>query len=208
MRISGAIPSRTCCARRTPQAIVNANPFDPRVERTSAGTISVVNVAFINADEIETTGLDVSARADFAVADGTLSAWAEATWLFAYDVTNAGVAIDALGKLNRANVGAPNQRLRIAGGLGWSGERIRINAIVRHVGAYEDDGGGDIDGFSTLDASATWSLGALLGTDSETAITLGPRICSTPIRPTSTSRAATILVPRTHAAGAYISRPG
>ena len=155
------------------QAIVNANPFDPRVERTSSGTIAIVNVAFVNADEIETTGLDVSARADFAVADGTLSAWADATWLFAYDVTNAGVAIDALGKLNRANVGAPNQRLRIAGGVGWTGERIRLNAIVRHVGAYEDDDGGDIDGFSTLDVGATWSFGALLGTDSETAITLG-----------------------------------
>ena len=88
-------------------------------------------------------------------------------------MTNAGVAINALGKLNRANVGAPNQRLRIAGGLGWTGERIRLNAIVRHVGAYEDDGGGDIDGFSTLDAGATWSFGALLGADSETAITLG-----------------------------------
>ena len=155
------------------QAIVNANPFDPRVERTSAGTISIVNVAFINADEIETTGLDVSARADFAVAHGTLSAWAEATWLFAYEVTNAGVAIDALGKLNRANVGAPNQRLRVAGGAGWTRNQIRINAMVRHVGAYEDDGGGDIDGFSTLDAGATWSFGALLGADSETAITLG-----------------------------------
>ena len=155
------------------QAIVNANPFDPRVERTSAGTISIVNVAFINADRIETTGLDLSARADFATAGGIVSAWAEATWLFAYDVTNAGVAIDALGKLNRANVGAPNQRLRFAGGLGWTRDRIRLNGMLRHVGAYEDDGGGDIDGFSTLDASATWSLGTWLGEGSETSVTLG-----------------------------------
>ena len=155
------------------QAIVNANPFDPRVERTSAGTISIVNVAFINADKIETTGLDVSARGDFAVARGTLSAWAEATWLFAYDVTNAGVEIDGLGKLNRANVGAPNQRLRFVGGLDWTGARIRLNAMVRHVGAYEDDGGGDIDAFSTVDANATWSLGTWLGQESETSVTLG-----------------------------------
>ena len=155
------------------QAIVDANPFDPRVERTSAGTISIVNVAFINADRIATTGFDVSARADFAVAHGTLSAWAEATWLFAYDVTNAGVSIDALGQLNRANVGAPNQRLRCVGGLGWTGDRIRLNAMLRHVGAYEDDGGGDIDDFSTLDANATWSLGTWPGRESETSVTLG-----------------------------------
>ena len=155
------------------QAIVNANPFDPRVERTSAGTISIVNVAFINADRIETTGVDLSARADFPTVRGTVSAWAEASWLFAYDVTNAGVEIDGLGKLNRANVGAPNQRLRFAGGLSWTHDRIRLNAMLRHVGAYEDDGGGDIDGFSTVDASGTWSLGELLGRDSETSVTLG-----------------------------------
>ncbi|MYD98411.1 MAG: TonB-dependent receptor [Gammaproteobacteria bacterium] len=153
------------------QAIVNADPLDPRVERTSAGTISIVNVAFINADRIETTGLDLSARADFTTARGILSAWAEATWLFTYDVTNAGVEIDGLGKLNRANVGAPNQQLRFAGGLGWTREKLRLNAMVRHVGAYEDDGGGNIDGFSTLDANATWSVGTWRG--SETSLTVG-----------------------------------
>ena len=153
------------------QAIVNADPFDPRVERTSAGTISIVNVALINADRIETSGIDLSADANFERAHGTFSVWAEATWLFAYDVTNAGVEIDALGKLNRANVGAPNQRLRVAAGIGWSRDGIRLNGLVRHVGAYEDDGGGDIDGFSTLDASATWSPGTWLG--SETSVTLG-----------------------------------
>ncbi|MDE0659095.1 MAG: TonB-dependent receptor [Gammaproteobacteria bacterium] len=155
------------------QAIVNADPFDSRVERTSAGTIAIVNVAFINADRIETTGLDLSARADFATARGTLSAWAEATWLFTYDVTNAGVELDGLGKLNRANVGAPNQQLRFAGGLGWTREAIRLNAMVRHVGAYEDDAGGSIDGFSTLDANATWSLGTWLVQASETSLTVG-----------------------------------
>lgn len=155
------------------QAIVNADPFDPRVERTSAGTIAIVNVALINADRIETTGLDFSARADFAAARGTLSAWTEATWLLTYDVTNAGVEIDGLGKLNRANVGAPNQQLRVAGGLGWTRNRIRLNAMVRHVGAYEDDAGGGIDGFSTLDANATWSAGTWLGQGSETSLTVG-----------------------------------
>ena len=155
------------------QAIVNADPFDRRIERTSAGTISIVNVALINADRIETSGVDLSARADFERALGTLSARAEATWLFAYDVTNASVEIDALGKLNRANVGAPNQRLRFAAGIGWSRNAIRLNGLVRHVGAYEDDGGGDIDSFSTIDVNGTWSMGALLGEGSETSITIG-----------------------------------
>ena len=103
----------------TAQAIVNADPFDSRIERTSAGTISIVNVAFINADRIETAGIDVSARASLDTRGGLLETWGEATWLLDYDVTNAGVAVDALGKLNRANVGAPNQRFRAAAGVSW-----------------------------------------------------------------------------------------
>ena len=155
------------------QAIVNANPFDPRIERTSAGTVSIVNVAFINADRIETTGIDLSARASLAMGGGLVAAWAEATWLLSYDVTNAGVAIDALGKLNRANVGAPNQAFRAAAGLAWSRNALQLNLLARHVGGYEDDGGGTIDSFTTLDANVRWLLGGLLGGGTETSITLG-----------------------------------
>ncbi|MYA66364.1 MAG: TonB-dependent receptor, partial [Gammaproteobacteria bacterium] len=61
------------------QAIVNADPFDPRIERTSAGTISIVNVAFINADRIETSGVDVSVNATADIHGGSIDAWAEAT---------------------------------------------------------------------------------------------------------------------------------
>ena len=155
------------------QAIVNADPFDPRIERTSAGTISIVNVAFINADRIETSGVDLSANAILDTRGGTIEAWAEATWLFAYDVTNAGVAVDALGKLNRANLGAPNQRIRVAAGASWSRNALRITGLLRHVGGYEDDAGGSIDTFTTLDANATWSLGGRLGDRLDATVTLG-----------------------------------
>ena len=155
------------------QAIVNADPFDSRVERTSAGTISIVNVAFINADSIETTGIDLSARANLDFAGGLLSTWVEATWLLSYDVTNAGVAVDALGKLNRANVGAPNQQFSAAGSAGWSRGSILLTATARHIGSYKDDAGGEIDSFTTLDANIRWSLGELLRAESEASITVG-----------------------------------
>ena len=155
------------------QAIVNADPFDPRVERTSAGTIAIVNVAFINADRIETSGVDVSANAILDTRIGTIEAWAEATWLIEYDVTNAGVAVDALGKLNRANVGAPNQRFRAAAGATWSRDAVQITGLLRHVGGYEDDAGGSIDNFTTLDANARWSLGGRPGGRLDASITLG-----------------------------------
>ena len=155
------------------QAIVNADPFDPRIERTSAGTISIVNVAFINADRIETSGVDLSANATLDAGDGSIDAWAEATWMLEYDVTNAGVAVDALGKLNRANVGAPNQRLRAAAGATWSGNALQITGLLRHVGGYEDDTGGSIDGFTTLDVNARWPLSGRLGDRFDASITLG-----------------------------------
>ena len=155
------------------QAIVNADPFDPRVERTSAGTISIVNVAFINADSIETAGIDLSARANLDVAGGLLSVWGEATWLLSYDVTNAGVAIDALGKLNRANVGAPNQQFSAAASAGWSRGGVLFSATARHIGRYEDDASGEIDSFTTLDANVRWSLGELVREGSEASVTLG-----------------------------------
>ena len=155
------------------QAIVNADPFDPRIERTSAGTIAIVNVAFINADSIETSGLDVSANVTLDTLGGSIDAWAEATWLLQYDVTNAGVAVDALGKLNRANLGAPNQRFRTAAGASWSRNAMQITGLLRHVGGYEDDAGGSIDSFTTLDLNARWSLGGRLGDRLDASVTLG-----------------------------------
>ncbi|MCZ0951335.1 MAG: TonB-dependent receptor [Rhodospirillaceae bacterium] len=155
------------------QAIVNADPFDPRIERTSAGTISIVNVAFINADRIETSGLDVSANAILDTRNGSVEAWIEATWLLEYDVTNAGVAVDALGKLNRANLGAPNQQIRTAAGASWSRNAMRFAGLLRHVGGYEDDAGGSIDSFTTLDANVTWLLGDRFGDRLDASVTLG-----------------------------------
>lgn len=155
------------------QAIVNANPFDPRIERTSAGTVSIVNVAYINADSIETSGIDASLRGELDTRFGPLSLWAEATRLLEYEVTNAGVLVDALGKLNRANVGAPNQRLKAAAGLSWLLDSVLASALLRHAGKYEDDAGGGIGSFTTLDINARWQLDGAFGPGADAWIQLG-----------------------------------
>ncbi len=155
------------------QAIVNANPLDPRVERTAAGTISIVKVAFINADAIDTTGLDLSARFDWDTHLGPLLAWGEASWLLAYDVTNDGTKVDALGKLNRANLGAPNQEFKATIGMTLSRGSLDLSALLRHVGDYKDDAGGSIDSFTTLDLSSRWSFGGAFGRNAETWVSLG-----------------------------------
>ena len=143
------------------QAIVNANPFDPRIERTSAGTISIVNVAFINADAIDVRGVDLAARGRLDLGIGTLMPFVDATVLLAYDVTNAGIVTDGLGRLNRANVGAPTQTFKAVTGLRYSRGRTDVNILLRHVGEYEDDRGQAIDAFTTFDANVRVSLDAL-----------------------------------------------
>ena len=140
------------------QAIVDADPLDPRVERTSAGTISIVNVAFINADAIDVRGIDFAARARFDTPIGSVSPFLEGTVLLAYEVANAGHRADALNRLNRDNAGAPNQRLKANLGVGLVRERWQANVLLRHIGAYRDDGGERIDAFSTLDANIAVSL--------------------------------------------------
>jgi len=145
------------------QAIVSADPFDPRVRRTAAGTVSLVNVAFINADSIDTSGVDFAARAAFDTGFGVLSPFFEATWLLTYDVINAGVKVDGLGRLNRTNVGAPTQKFKGSLGLNWARNRTSLNLLLRHVGSYEDDLGGDIDAFTTLDAHLRFGFGDKLG---------------------------------------------
>ena len=155
------------------QAIVNANPFDPRIERTSAGTIAIVNVAFINADAIDTTGIDFGARGDFDTRWGTLSPFLEGALMLSYDVTNAGASIDGLGRLNRANVGAPNQRLKANVGTRLQRGRITANVQLRYVGGYEDDGGVDIDPFATWDVGVAFDLGEAIRSGSTTTVRLG-----------------------------------
>ena len=102
-----------------------------------------------------------------------MTAWGEATWLERYDVTNAGVDVDGLGKLNRANVGAPNQRFKGVAGVSWSRGVLQATGMVRHVGSYEDDGGGDVERFTTLDCNVRWSLGEILRQETDAWIALG-----------------------------------
>lgn len=54
--------------------------------------------------------MDLSAQWQVGTHRGEVTGWAEVTCLGRYDVTNAGVEVDGLGRLNRAKVGAPNQR--------------------------------------------------------------------------------------------------
>ena len=155
------------------QGIVNADPFDPRVRRTAAGTVAIVNVAFINADAIDLSGIDFSARGVFDAPFGRLSSFIEGTLLLAYEVTNAGQRIDGLGRLNRANAGAPNQKFKVNLGTGWERGPFSLNLLMRHIGGYKDDRAVGIDAFTTLDANLSFDLSGLFRKWPATSIRLG-----------------------------------
>ena len=156
------------------QAIVTADPFDARVQRTSAGTVAIVNVAFINADAIDTRGVDLHLHGQFDTRIGTWAPYFEGTVVLDYDVaTNAGRRVDGLGRLNRTNVGAPNQRFKAVAGVRLARHGLAANLEARHVGAYEDDAGTDIDAFTTLNANVTFDFGERLLPRLGTSVTLG-----------------------------------
>ena len=155
------------------QAIVSADPFDARVRRTSAGTISIVNVAFINADEIHTRGVDFAARATFTTRWGDIAPFLDGTLLLAYDVIDAGERVNGLGRLNRGNVGAPNQKLKANLGVRFARGAVTANIYAHHVGGYRDDGGARINSFNTLTVNVGFDLGAAFGGGTATLLRLG-----------------------------------
>lgn len=156
------------------QEIVTANPNDPRIERTSAGTISIVNTAFINADSIDTSGIDLSIWSTYKTDYGSFTPSFDGTYVLKYDVTNNGNKIDALGSLNRSNIGNPSPQFRGNLGVNWSNEEgVTANFYVRQVSSYEDDRGANIDSYTQIDAQIGMSFGEVLRTDSDTTITLG-----------------------------------
>ena len=162
--------------RESHQAVVNANPNDAsRVIRTSAGTISIVNTKFVNAEAIDTSGLDISASTIYRTDHGDFSPQLKATYLLSYDLMDAsGKTTDGLGKLNRNTVGNPSPRLRGSIGLNWTNGMHRANVYVRHVASYTNDVSNEnIDAFNTLDLQYSVNLGQALKEASETNLIVG-----------------------------------
>ena len=162
--------------RESHQAVVNANPNDPdRVIRTSAGTISIVNTKFVNAEAIDTSGIDLSASSIYRTEYGDFSPQLKATYLLSYDLMDAsGATTDGLGQLNRNTVGNPSPRLRGSIGLNWTNGMHRVNIFARHVASYTNDvSGEDIDAFNTIDMQYSMNMGDVLKDNSEANLIVG-----------------------------------
>lgn len=140
--------------RESHQAVVNAFPDDPnRVVRTSAGTISIVNTRFINAEAIDTSGVDLTAMYHFDMHFGRVTPQLSASYLLEYDLMDeSGTVTDGLGKLNRNTVGNPAPRLKGSMGINWTINGHSANVFFRHVASYENDVSLEkINSFNTID---------------------------------------------------------
>ena len=164
--------------RENHQEIVNLNPNDPtRVQRTSAGTIAIVNTNFFNSTAIDTSGFDLNARAIYDSRYGTFAPSLSATYVTEYDITTAdGVVIDGAGALNRTNVGNPTPELRANLGLNWVSGAHSANIFFRYIDSYERNEANNtdsIDSFSQVDIQYNIDLGSFLREDSTTSLTFG-----------------------------------
>ncbi|KZN47100.1 TonB-dependent receptor plug domain-containing protein [Pseudoalteromonas luteoviolacea] len=162
--------------RESHQAVVNVFADDPeRVVRTSAGTISIVNTRFINAEAIDTSGIDFNIMYQWDTLFGRFTPQLLGSYILEYDLTdNAGVVSDGLGKLNRNTVGNPTPKLKGSFGINWLFEAHSANVFFRHVASYENDVTLEkINSFNTLDLQYEVDMGELIKAGVNTNITVG-----------------------------------
>lgn len=153
--------------QENPQAIVDADPFDPAIERTTAGTIGLINTQFVNASSLRTSGIDWDVT--YTIDAGRIGIFrpsVEGTYLLEYELEDpqAGT-IDGAGRRNFTNFGTSAPELRMNFGLAWVLDRYSANVFVRRIGSYTDDEvgldgvtGTEIDSQTTLDVQLNVAL--------------------------------------------------
>ncbi|MGK0292320.1 MAG: iron complex outermembrane receptor protein [Porticoccaceae bacterium] len=162
-------------SRVNAQGIVDANPLDSRVVRSSAGTVVLVNTEFFNANAIDTSGLDFSIAYTHDTNIGTFTPKLDGTIIDSYDLTGPnGVTIDGVGSRNARNFGNSTPDFRANFTLGWAQERQSAFMAVRHITSYEDDQtDAPVDSFTSIDAQYSYSLGEFLREGSDSTLTIG-----------------------------------
>jgi len=148
------------------QALVNANPTDNRIFAggvatspcvdpdtnqpnsivcragdPNSGTITQVNTQFVNADSIDTSGVDYSLRYTYdAGALGIFQPSFEGTLIIDYDLVDPSAgAIVGVGSRNQSNIGSPTPETRWNAGLTYLNGPFFANFFARRIGGFEDD---------------------------------------------------------------------
>lgn len=162
------------------QAILNAEPQNPdrvvRVGDPLNGPIIRINTTYVNANSLETSGLDLVANYKIETDIGTFTPNLSATYILAYDLVDPQAGqIDGVGSRNYNNIGTSTPELKANFGLNWTHENYSANIFARHIDSYTDDQNDlrEIESHLTWDAQLNIDLGGLFETDSAYILTFG-----------------------------------
>jgi iron complex outermembrane recepter protein len=140
--------------QENPQAILNANPLDPRIQRGATGGLERINTGYVNAASLDTDGFDFGAAYTHEVGDAVVRLGAEATYIVNYDLVDpqAG-AISGAGNRNRTNFGTSAPRWRGNLNAQWNWDIHQAGAYLRYISGYDDDQtpGNKIDNWVSVD---------------------------------------------------------
>ena len=175
------------------QAVLNADPTDPdRIVRAGdplTGPLLQINNTYVNASELETSGLDFVASYKLETEAGSFTPSLNATYITKYDLKDPQAGnIDGAGRRNFNNIGVSSPELRVNLGLAWQHDIHAANLFVRYISSYDDDqncsdgtanltgcadGFYEIDSHVTVDAQYNIDLGALFETSQSYVLSLG-----------------------------------
>ena len=118
-----------------------------RVTRSASGAISMVQLYFINASSIETSGIDLSARYNRDLGDGVFSASGTWTLVDRYDIRidGSGQPVSGVGSTNLNTLGRslPKNRGELA--ANWKNSRHAVTALLHYTSGYNNDRAGITD---------------------------------------------------------------
>ncbi|MEW6539492.1 MAG: TonB-dependent receptor [Pseudomonadota bacterium] len=163
--------------KESAQAIINQAAADTaagrsgteaqsRITRSASGTLTFVQLYFVNASSIETQGIDLSARYRRGLWGGEATASATWTYVDAYDIRlDASAAkVSGVGSTNLNNIGRSLPRNRGEFALGWSGWPNALTALVHYTDGYDNDRSGITDASiasqTTVDLLYSRAIGA------------------------------------------------
>ncbi|MBL8645181.1 MAG: TonB-dependent receptor [Rhodospirillaceae bacterium] len=160
------------------QALVNANPNDPRITRAT-GQILRIDTSYINASKALTDGLDLALSQAWSMpraGDFTISA--DATWISQFIIrdTPASPRRNVAGNRNFNTFARSLPNWRGNAALSWALDGHSAYMMLRFISAYDDDQNANrrIKSQTTLDLQYGHSFkGNLLGEGRNVALSIG-----------------------------------
>ena len=175
------------------QAILNADPQNPdRIVRAGDplnGPLLQVNLTYVNASSLETSGLDFVSSYKMETEAGTFTPSFNATYILAYDLVDPQAGpVDGVGLRNFSNIGVSTPELRANFGINWESDAFSANIFARYVDSYSDDqncadgnafSAACTQGYKAIESHMTWDaqvnidLGSLFETEEAYILSIG-----------------------------------